>query len=351
MSRGRLSSTWGLCLIPIAAFGHHGLGGRFDTSSIAELEGEVTRVFWRNPHVRITIGTTNEDGVAESWEVEAGPSSTLQRMGLSSDIVEVGDTIRIAGHPPTRDVTELFAVNLLGADGQEVLLTANSKPRWFDRTLGSADYWLASEGETSDPSLGIFRTWSTVGHPGSYPLFPENADPELVFERYPLTDSARAAVEAFDPAEDNPIENCVPKGMPIIMEQPYPMEIVDQGDTILMRLEEYDTVRTIHMNAEAVRVPQRVSPLGSSMGHWDGSTLVVTTGAIDWPFFNQTGIPQSEAVRIVERFTPTADGSRLNYQATIVEPVSFTVPVVLEKYWLWLPAAEVTPFNCTVDGE
>jgi len=349
MSRKRMLGAWGLCFLPIAVLGHHGIGGRFDTSSIAELGGEVTRVLWRNPHVGLTIRTTNESGDAESWEIEAGPASTLQRMGLSRDIVTIGDKIRIAGHPPTRDVAEMFALNLLDDNKQEVLLTVNSKPRWSDQTLGSVDYWLASEGDKSEPTLGIFRTWSTVGIPGSYPLFPENGDPNLVYERYPLTDRALSALKTFNPAEDNPIEGCVPKGMPIIMEQPYPMEIVDQGDTILLRLEEFDTVRTIHMNAESSRARQGGSPLGLSVGSWDESTLVVTTTAISWPYFNQMGIPQTEGTRIVEHFTPTADGSRLNYQASVTEPVSFTEPIVLEKFWLWLPEAKVTPFNCTAD--
>jgi hypothetical protein len=37
--------------------------------------------------------------------------------------------------------------------------------------------------------------------------------------------------------------------MPTIMEQPYPIEFVNKGDTILLRLEEYDSVRTISMAA------------------------------------------------------------------------------------------------------
>ena len=35
--------------------------------------------------------------------------------------------------------------------------------------------------------------------------------------------------------------------MPFIMEQPYPMEFVAAGDEILIKMEEYDTVRRIAM--------------------------------------------------------------------------------------------------------
>ena len=76
--------------------------------------------------------------------------------------------------------------------------------------------------------------------------------------------------------------------------------------------------------------------------------LVVTTSRIDWPYFSQLGIPQSPAVEIVERFTPTADGSRLDYEMTVTDPATFTRPVVLATHWLWLPGVERLPYECTL---
>ncbi|HEX5047492.1 MAG TPA: hypothetical protein VFX89_10395, partial [Gammaproteobacteria bacterium] len=84
-----------------------------------------------------------------------------------------------------------------------------------------------------------------------------------------------------------------------------------------------------------------------SVGRWDGRTLAVTTTKIDWPFFSQLGIPQSADVSIVERFTPTADGSRLDYAMTVTDPVNFTRPVELATHWLYLPGVELLPYECT----
>ena len=50
------------------------------------------------------------------------------------------------------------------------------------------------------------------------------------------------------------------------MSQPPPMEFIDRGDTILLRMEEYDTVRTIHMTAAADPGTQPRTPLGYSVG-------------------------------------------------------------------------------------
>ena len=58
------------------------------------------------------------------------------------------------------------------------------------------------------------------------------------------------------------------------------------------------------MNPSAARELTGPTPLGDSVGRWDGATLVVTTTRISWPFFSQLGIRQSPAVEIVERFTP-----------------------------------------------
>ncbi len=149
--------------------------------------------------------------------------------------------------------------------------------------------------------------------------------------------------------DDSPILDCAPKGMPTVMEQPYPMEFAEENQAILLRLEEYDTIRTIHLDAEIEGAEQASTDLGHSVGHWEDRTLVVATTDISWGYFNVVlGIPQSDAVEFVERFTPSIDGSRLDYTMTLIDPATFTEPVVLEKYWLWLPDVQVERYECTV---
>ena len=162
------------------------------------------------------------------------------------------------------------------------------------------------------------------------------------------TAAARAQLAAFDRGTDNPTANCVPKGMPTIMEAPYPIELVRQANgDILLKLEEYDLTRPIYMSGDLGRDPPPPA-LGFSVGRFDGTTLVVTTTRISWPFFSQLGIRQSPDVAIVERFTPTADGSRLDYEMTVTDPTTFTRPVVLRQHWLWLPSVTLLPYECTV---
>jgi hypothetical protein len=328
----------GFLCVPGVAKAHHSVTASFDTANIVELEGEITDVRWQNPHVRFTVEATGENGDTQRWDIESASVSILRRMDLSRDVLGVGQRVRVAGNPARRGGNGLYALNLLLPDTQEVLLSPGSVQRWATDTIGSSDTWHAEAGDASDPSRGIFRVWSTR-------ISPEN---RLQNTSYPLTAAARAAADAYDPVGDSPILNCAPKGMPTIMTQPYPIEFVEQDDAIRLRIEEYDLVRTIHLDAEARRAAPP-SDLGYSIGRWDGRTLEVTTTDITWTYFDHAiGIPQSDAVGLVERFTPSVDGSRLDYMLTVTDAVTFTQPVVMEKYWLSIPGVRVEPYDCTV---
>ena len=330
-----------------AAHAHHSFFGRFDTQTLTEIEGEVTELMWRNPHAYLTIRALDANGAAFEWEIETSSLTVLKRMGIHEGTIAVGDRIRIAGNPPIGANKEMYARHVLLPDGRELLMNVGLKPRWTSRTIGDESLLMAREGDSSRPDLGLFRVWSHTRAVAR--LFPEATDPNFDIHSYPMTDSARAALAAFDRATDNPTANCVPKGMPTIMEAPYPIEFVQRSDgNISLHLEEYDLERVIHMTDNAAAEPPAPSPLGFSVGRWENRTLVVTTTRISWPYFSQLGIPQSPAVVIVERFASTADGSRLDYEMTVTDPATFTEPVKLAQYWLWLPDVKILPYECTV---
>ena len=345
----RLGIVGGLALavlVPLTSFGHHSFFGRFNTETFVEMEAEILEVFWRNPHVYVIVETTDAGGQPVRWDLETSSPTLLTRSGMGPDTVAVGDRVRIAGFPSVTGRREIFLTNLLIASGEEFILRRNVELKWADVRTGDDSFLFQTEGDTSQPDLGIYRTWS---HTNTIPfLFPEATDLSFSVNDYPMTPAARASLQAFDRATDNPTSDCTPKGMPTIMEQPNPMEVVEQGENILLRIEEYDTLRLVHMGEEVAPRGESLSPLGYSVGEWDGTSLVVTTTRLNWPFFNQLGIPQSEDSVIVERFSPTPDGSRMDYELTVTDPVNFTEPVTLGKHWLYLPDQDVLPFDCAV---
>jgi hypothetical protein len=123
------------------------------------------------------------------------------------------------------------------------------------------------------------------------------------------------------------------------------MEFVKLGQDILIRLEEYDIVRTIHMNADS-NIEQPFNELGYSTGYWEDETLVIETNKISWEYFNQLGIRLTKGAEILEQFTPSNDGSRLDYKMTVTDPAIFTEPVNLQTYRLYVPGVKVEPFEC-----
>ncbi len=336
----------GLFYLPVTVFAHHSFSAWFDRASITELEGELTEVRWQNPHVRFTIRTTDESGQETLWDTETFAVSGISRWGITPEHFSVGDRVRVAGNPSKRGENQLWIWNILLPSGEE-LLFGEREPRWSDRVIISGEPLPAREGESWDPSRGIFRVWSTGS--GTPFLLPEVLDPNFDFSRYPLTDAARSALAAFDPFEDDPTVNCVPKGMPAIMEQPYPMEFIEQDGNILLHIEEYDLVRSIHMGSDTDGDDRAASSLGYSVGRWEGSDLIVTTTNVNWGYFDSVGIPLSTAAVIVERFTPTDDGARLDYHVTVTDPSTFTEPVELGKYWIWRSDIEVGRYECVVD--
>ena len=329
---------------PTALLAHHSVSAYFDTQTVVEAAGEVTSVSWRNPHARFELISESADGSKETWNIELTSLTNLRREGISGQLINVGDLIRVAGNPGRTDSSSLYAENLLLATGVEVILERRGEPRWPNRLLEHEG--PSGPGDASSPELGIFRTWSS---PRDQPLLlPEDTQPVFDFDLYPLTAAARASVEAFDRATDSPILNCVSKGMPTIMEQPYPMEFSRQGDDILLQLEEYDTERLIHMDPDATDDGQQHSKLGFSIGRWDGETLEVRTTRIDWAWFDVVGVPQSEGSELLERFTLSEDGSRLDYALIVTDPVNFTEPVTVTKFWVWYPEMTVEPYECRI---
>jgi hypothetical protein len=302
---------------------HHSSAPYYDSSRVIEVEGTITEVFWRNPHIRFTL----QDDESEEWDIETTSVSVLSRWGLTGDVVQVGSRVRLAGSAGRLSEHAMWVTNILLPSGEEVLLSA--RPRWSENTLGED---LRSD-VTGDTELGIFRVWTSAGR--------------LWNRDYPLTESARAVRAAWDPIEDEVTADCAPKGMVSIMEAPYPIEFINQGDEILLRAEEYDLVRTISMSTEAAIESQPASLLGHSVGRWEGDTLVVDTSGISYPHFDKTGIPQTEAAIYEERFSVSEDGSQLNYIAIVTDPTTFTEPAELTKTWVWRSGEEVRPYNCT----
>jgi hypothetical protein len=103
----------GLCLLPLASFAHHAAQVTYHTDQIIEVEGEITSLVWRNPHIRFTMNVPDAQGRTVLWNVESIPVTRLTRVGVSADLISVGQTVTVTGFPSRRSTTDVYAINLL----------------------------------------------------------------------------------------------------------------------------------------------------------------------------------------------------------------------------------------------
>jgi hypothetical protein len=338
-----------LCIIvPLSVTSHHSIIGDFgldaqdNYNNPLEFEGEVIRILWGNPHPRLTIKTLTDEIV----NFEAAGLGRSDRMNIPRDSIQVGDVVKVVALAPTRSRgSRYLLLNLLPREGPEILFLHTAKPRWTDESGEVLQNYHGANltvdqkkvDESQAQANGIFRVWTKEGANITW------------MSDLPLTASAMATLTNFDLDNDYPLMRCVAPGMPrAVIGNSWPIEFVNNGDEIIINIEEFDLVRTIYMNPISGQVPMP-TPLGYSVGRWEGNTLVVDTAKVNWPYFDDSGLPQSDSIAIMERFTLSGDENRLDYEITITDPELFSESITGTKVYKWVAGQEIRPYECVLD--
>lgn len=328
-----------------SASAHHGPIGNpelYLSENLLELEGEIAEILWRNPHPRLRLRVTEEDGEEGIWELEldGSPISYARRGVTAEDFAQIGDRVRVAGVEALFASRSLGVMHYLRPDGSEMVFR-NRELRWSAVQYAPVERPLdpAKIAQARQTAQSVFRVWGGRSRDGTPPH-----PPLPTYEGY-LTERGRELAAGWVRARDDPELQCQ-QGMPTTMFDPVPMEFIDEGDRILIRIQEYDVERVIHMTADAEMADPEPSPLGYSLGRWEGDTLVVTTSHVGWSQFDPYGTPQSDQTQYVERFRYSAEDEALKYTFTATDPVMFTQPITFERSRPWTPGVELVPFNC-----
>jgi hypothetical protein len=296
-------------------------------------------VSWRNPHGHITLELEGETVQVVEWDAETPSISILRNRGVDGSVIVAGDRVTIAGAPSLRNRTEILARSVLLPSGYEFTFggaNAHFSAGRSGRIVGPRAIDAASVQRAAAEADGLFRVWSAnMSDPTSFLMFRGG---------YPLTNAAKEVLAQWNP-RDNALLKCGTKGTPLIMITPLPIEFARDGEDIVMRIEEYDARRRIDMSPDAIP-PTENRLFGFSRGRWEGTTLVVETDHIAAGYFDLEGVPQSDQIAVVERFTPNAAYDRLDYRLTVTDPMYFTEPFELTRYFVWKPEMTVHPFDC-----
>ncbi len=144
----------------------------------------------------------------------------------------------------------------------------------------------------------------------------------------------------------DPEVKCFLPGIPRATYMPYPLQIVQSTDRILMIYEYAAANRTVYM--EDVGPAPAPSWMGHSVGRWEGDTLVVdVTDQNPETWFDRAGNFHSSALRVIERYTPTSP-DHLDYEATIDDPEVYTRPwtISMPLYRRKEADAQLTEYKC-----
>jgi hypothetical protein len=120
----------------------------------------------------------------------------------------------------------------------------------------------------------------------------------------------------------DPEVKCYMAGVPRSTYMPYPFQIIQSQKNIMISYEYAGAVRVVNME-KPTEAPAD-SWMGWSNGRWDGDTLVVDVKSQnDQTWFDRAGDFHSEALHVVERYTPRSPDI-LTYEATIEDPKVFS---------------------------
>ena len=180
-------------------------------------------------------------------------------------------------------------------------------------------------------------TWSRIGRlpdfttgiwevPMTPAAFAPGAQP-VQTPAYAARAKAYAAAQAAGGEQDSPGANCLPSGMPTIMSQPYPMQILFGPREVTIDIEAFMQVRHIYTDGRPHPADPDLTFNGHSTGRWEGGTLVVDTVGFtpDTPLGFDWGMRHSTKMHILERFRLT-DPDTLQIATTIEDPEALAGP-------------------------
>ena len=165
-------------------------------------------------------------------------------------------------------------------------------------------------------------------------------------EKYKVHREGVTNPEAEGREDLDPVTYCFPAGTPrtMLLNLDTPLEIVQLPDRVYIHFERYPLVRRIYMDGRGHPDGYPSTWMGHSIGEWEGDALVVDTVALnDKTWLDRTGIPHSDALRVVERIRRVAK-DRLEIDFLFEDPKTFTKPWGGKKAYRLEPEGEMLEY-------
>jgi hypothetical protein len=217
-------------------------------------------------------------------------------------------------------------------------------------------HWSAKqmEGVLTPPLDAPAGTWRAEPYVEPAPAPPEPVDFTGIWSRtssgtakvsLDYTPAAQAAVDAYSYIDD-PALRCVSPGLVRVSGWPYPLEIVQNDTQVTVLYESFHEVRRIYLDGRDYPKDQPHRFMGYSLGHWEGSTLVVETRMLLPGYVDLAGQPLSENARVVERMSLSDDRQVMRSELTLYDPENYNRPITRHRAWRRTPEIEILEYDC-----
>ncbi len=168
--------------------------------------------------------------------------------------------------------------------------------------------------------------WTGIWYPDWSRLFSGRVAtrPQLTPEAQAHFDAYQESIREHGPNQEAQAQ-CLPPGIPGVMQQPYPIEILFSPGRVTLLTEAYQQARRIYTDGRELPEDPDLFFNGNSVGFWEGDMLVVDTVGLNPATNIAAGIPHTEESRVHEHIYLQAP-DELIVDVTITNPRVLTQP-------------------------
>ena len=146
--------------------------------------------------------------------------------------------------------------------------------------------------------------------------------------------------------KDHPGVSCLPSGIPEKDTIPDGLKIVQTPDLVVFLHDSRTIFRQIFTDGRSLPKNPQPTWQGYSVGKWEGDAFVVETiGQNGKTWLDMRGLPGTESLRVVERFTRPTIG-RIEIKVTIDDPKAYTKPWDVNMAWTLIPDTDLIESIC-----
>lgn len=156
------------------------------------------------------------------------------------------------------------------------------------------------------------------------------------------------AAKNWDPKQEMTVANaCRIPSIVYAMQGPFPIEIAQGKDIIVMRLEYFDMARAFYFDKRFALPPDGPhTKTGNSIAHWEGDQLVVVTTHLKSATITNNGLDHTDNIKVIERFRLADGGKRLIASQEFEDPEILDNRGVRYISWYKVEGDHVTAYDC-----